>query len=325
MEHRFLGRSGIEVSPMGIGSWAIGGQFYMDEKIDGYGQTDDETSIKAIQTALDLGINFIDTSDAYGIGHSETVIGKALEERRNQVVLATKFGYMGNEATRTLKGYNVAPGYIERACEASMRRLKTDIIDLYQLHVWEIGLSEMDCVAETLERMVEKGKIRTYGWSTDLVNGARLFSENLNCSAIQHKLNILQDAPEMLRLCEERNLASINRSPLAMGFLSGKFNDNSVLTSEDVRGAGHSWTEGIFKNGRPAPEVLEKLNAVREILTSNGRTLVQGSLAWIWAKSKATIPIPGFKTPKQIMENVKAMEFGALTQEQMIEIDQLLN
>ncbi len=100
-----------------------------------------------------------------------------MEERRNQVVLATKFGYMGNEATRTLKGYNVAPGYIERACEASMRRLKTDIIDLYQLHVWEIGLSEMDCVAETLERMVEKGKIRTYGWSTDLVNGARLFQK----------------------------------------------------------------------------------------------------------------------------------------------------
>jgi len=111
MECRFLGRSGIKVSPLGIGSWAIGGQFYMDEKIDGYGQTEDETSIKAIQTALDLGINFIDTSDAYGIGHSETVIGKALEERRNQVVLATKFGYMGNEATRTLKGYNVAPGY----------------------------------------------------------------------------------------------------------------------------------------------------------------------------------------------------------------------
>ncbi|MBE5978229.1 MAG: aldo/keto reductase [Paenibacillaceae bacterium] len=325
MESRFLGRSGIKVSPMGIGSWAIGGQFYMDEKIDGYGQTDDETSIKAIQTALDLGINFIDTSDAYGIGHSETLIGKALEERRNQVVLATKFGYMGNEATRTLKGYNVAPGYIERACEASMRRLKTDIIDLYQLHVWEIGLSEMDCVAETLERMVEKGKIRTYGWSTDLVNGARLFSENLNCSAIQHQLNILQDSPEMLRLCEERNLASINRSPLAMGFLSGKFNHDSVLTSDDVRGAGHSWTEGIFKNGRPAPEVLEKLNAVREILTSNGRTLVQGSLAWIWAKSNATIPIPGFKTPKQIMENAKAMELGALTREQMIEIDQLLN
>ncbi|MDF2886010.1 MAG: aldo/keto reductase [Lacrimispora sp.] len=325
MNCRILGKSGIKVSPMGIGSWAIGGQFYMDEKIDGYGQTNDETSIRAIQTALDLGINLIDTSDAYGIGHSETVIGKAIEGRRNQVILATKFGYMGNEATRTLKGYNLAPGYIERACEASMKRLKTDTIDLYQLHVWEIGLSEMDCVADTLERMVAKGKIRTYGWSTDLVNGAKLFSENLNCSTIQHQLNILQDAPEMIRLCEERNLASINRSPLAMGFLSGKFNRDSTFSPDDVRGAGHSWTEEVFKNGRPAPEVLEKLNAVREILTSSGRTLVQGSLAWIWAKSNVTIPIPGFKTPQQISENAGAMELGALTREQMEEIDQLLN
>ncbi|GLB29555.1 oxidoreductase [Lacrimispora amygdalina] len=324
MEQRLLGRSGIKVSPMGIGSWAIGGQFYMDEKIDGYGQTDDETSIKAIETALDLGINLIDTSDAYGIGHSETVIGKAIEGKRNQVILATKFGYMGNEATRTLKGYNLDPGYIERACEASMRRLKTDTIDLYQLHVWEIGLSEMETVVDTLERMTEKGKIRTYGWSTDLVKGAKLFSENRNCSAIQHQLNILQDAPEMIQLCEERNLASINRSPLAMGFLSGKFNQDSFLSPDDVRGAGHSWTESVFKNGRPAPEVLEKLHAVRDILTSNGRTLVQGSLAWIWAKSSVTIPIPGFKTPQQIRENAGAMDHGMLTPKQMEEIDQLL-
>lgn len=109
-----------------------------------------------------------------------------------------------------------------------------------------------------------------------------------------------------------------------MGFLSGKFNQNSFLSSDDVRGAGHTWAEAVFKNGRPAPEVLEKLNKVRDILTSNGRTLVQGSLAWIWAKSSVTIPIPGFKTPQQIMENARAMELGKLTPEQMQEINQLL-
>lgn len=324
MENRSLGRSDIKVSPMGIGCWAIGGQFYMDNKIDGYGQTEDEVSIKAIHTALDLGINFIDTSDAYGIGHSEAVIGKAIEGRRNQVIIATKFGYIGSEATKTLQGYNLNPGYIERACDASLHRLKTDTIDLYQLHVWEIGLSEMDAVIETLDRLVDKGKIRTYGWSTDLVGGAKLFSESKNCSAIQHQLNILQDADEMVQLCEEKNLASINRSPLAMGFLSGKFNNNSFLPKNDVRGAGHSWTEAVFKNGTPAPEVLKKLDAVRDILTSDGRTLVQGSLAWIWAKSRVTIPIPGFKTSEQIEENAKAMEFGRLTQKQMEEINQIL-
>lgn len=324
MEKRVLGKSGLSVSPMGLGCWAIGGQFYMDNKIDGYGQTDDLESINAIHAALEHGINLIDTSDAYGIGHSEEVIGKAIEGKRNQVILATKFGYLGNEATKTLKGYCVDPDYIERACEASLRRLKTDTIDLYQLHVWEIGISEMDSVIETLDRLIEKGKIRTYGWSTDLLNGAKLFAENKNCSAIQHQLNILSDSGDMIHLCEQENLASINRSPLAMGFLSGKFNNLSSISKNDVRGAGHSWTESFFKNGIPNPEALKKLDAVRDILTSNGRTLVQGSLAWIWAKSNVTIPIPGFKTILQVEENAKAMEYGPLAPAQINEIDQIL-
>jgi Predicted oxidoreductases (related to aryl-alcohol dehydrogenases) len=324
MEQRVLGKSGIKVSPMGLGCWAIGGQFYMDGKIDGYGETDDRMSIAAIHAAVDMSINFIDTSDAYGIGHSESLIGEALEGRRSQVVLATKFGYLGNEATKTLQGYNVTPAYIERACEASLRRLRTDYIDLYQLHVWEIALSEIDTVIDTLEKLVRQGKIRTYGWSTDLYNGAKLFAEQPNCSAIQQQLNILAGNVDILTLCENKGLASINRSPLAMGLLSGKFKKDSTITKEDVRGAGHSWAEDAFKNGKPNPEALAKLDAIRDILTSGGRTLVQGSLSWIWAKSGVTIPIPGFKTVQQIEENAKAMDFGPLTQEQMREVDEIL-
>lgn len=324
MEQRVLGKSGIKVSPMGLGCWAIGGQFYMDGRIDGYGDTDDSTSIKAIQTALDLGINFIDTSDAYGIGHSERVIGEAIKGRRSEIVLATKFGYIGSEETKTLQGYNLTPEYIERACEASLRRLQTDYIDLYQLHVWEIGLSEIDSVIQTLDKLVSKGKIRTYGWSTDLTGGAKLFAEQPNCSVIQQELNIFNGNTDILKLCEEKGLASINRSPLAMGFLSGKFKKDTMLTKDDVRGAGHSWTESIFKDGKPNPIVVDKLNAIRDILTSGGRTLVQGSLAWIWAKGGVTIPIPGFKTVEQIKENVKSIDFGPLSQPQMLEIDRIL-
>lgn len=324
MEQRVLGQSGIKVSPMGLGCWAIGGQFYMDDKIDGYGETDDNISITAIQTALDLGINFIDTSDAYGIGHSEWLIGEAIKGRRSQIVLATKFGYIGSEATKTLQGYNVTPDYIERACEASLRRLQTDYIDLYQLHVWEIGLSEIDSVIQTLDKLVSKGKIRTYGWSTDLTGGAKLFAEQQNCSAIQQQLNILGGNEELLKLCEEKRLASINRSPLAMGFLSGKFKRDTILTKDDVRGAGHAWTEAVFKDGKPNSLVCDKLNAIRDILTIGGRTLVQGSLAWIWAKSEITIPIPGFKTIEQIKENAKSIDFGPLSQVQMMEIDKIL-
>lgn len=173
--------------------------------------------------------------------------------------------------------------------------------------------------------LIEKGKIRSYGWSTDSLREAALFAENKNCSAIQHQHNLLFNAKDMVQLCERKKLASINRSPLAMGFLSGKFRKDSFLSKDDVRGAGHSWTEDVFKDGKPNPAVIEKLDAVRDILTCKGRTLVQGSLGWIWAVSEATIPIPGFKNAAQVEENAKAMEYGPLTAKQMEEIDRILN
>lgn len=321
MKKRVIGRSGIQVSPMGLGCWAIGGQFYMDGKIDGYGETDDKESIRAIHTALDLGINFLDSSDAYGIGHSEEVIGEALEDRREKAVIATKFGFVGNEATKTLHGYNLTPDYIERACDASLRRLRTDYIDLYQLHVWEVGISELDSVIDTLDRLVSKGKIRTYGWSTDLLSGIKLIAEKDNCSAIQQEYSIVKGDDRIVHFCEENNLASINRSPLAMGLLTGKFKKNFKISQDDVRGAGFSWAEHAFKDGKPNEEAYKKLEAIRDILTSKGRTPAQGALAWIWGKSNVTIPIPGFKTAKQVEENAKAMEFGPLTPEQIHEIE----
>ncbi len=324
MEKRILGRSGFEVSPMGIGCWAIGGQFFLDGKNDGYGDTDDNESIKAVQTALDLGVNFIDTADCYGIGHSEELLGVALKGRRDGVILATKFGFVGNEATKTIQGVCYDPAYIERALDASLKRLQTDHIDLYQFHVGDVSISEADSVIGTLERLVAKGKIRSFGWSTNALAPARLMAAHAGCTAIQHDYNILQDSDGMLRFCEQQNLASINRSPLAMGFLSGKFNRDTQIPKNDVRGAGHSWAENIFKDGRPVEDVLQKLDAVREILTSGGRTLAQGSLSWIWGKSASTLPIPGFKNVAQVEQNVKAMEFGPLSAAQMAEIDQLL-
>ncbi len=320
---RKLGRSGIEVSALGLGGWAIGGQFIFEGMMDGWGDVDDNESIKAIQRAFELGVNYIDTADAYGIGHSEEVIGKAISGKRSSVVIATKFGYYGNEATKTLHGTYLSPDYIERACDASLKRLNTDYIDVYQLHVGDIPISCVEPICMTLDKLVEKGKIRTYGWSTDLLDGARLFAERKNCSVIQHCLNVFEDNKELIEFCETNNLASINRSPLAMGFLSGKFNAHSLLSADDVRGAGHTWIT-YFKDGKPVPEFLKKLDSVKEILTSNGRTPVQGALAWIWGKSSNTIPIAGFKTAKQVEENAKAMDFGPLLQNQMEEIDRIL-
>ncbi len=320
---RKLGRSAIEVSALGLGCWAIGGPSFSNGMAGGWGDIDDTESIKAIQRAIELGINFLDTADCYGAGHSEEVIGKAIAGKREEVVIATKFGYFSNEATKTLHGINVSPDYIERACDASLKRLNTDYIDVYHLHVSDIVVSEVEPICLTLDKLVQKGKIRAYGWSTDLIDGAKLFAERENCCAIEHCLNVLENSPQLIQLCEARNLASINRSPLVMGILSGKFNASSLLSKEDIRGAGHSWIP-YFKDGKPLPAFLNALDSVKEILTSNGRSLTQGALAWIWGKSNCTIPIPGFKTVKQVEENAKAMEFGPLSQNQMDEIGRIL-
>jgi len=322
---RKLGKSGIEISAMGLGCWAIGGLAWRGDTPIGWGHIDDKESIRALLRALDLGVTFFDTADVYGCGHSERVLGQALAGVRDRVVIATKFGSTFDEGTRQATGQDARPEYIRRACEASLRRLNTDYVDLYQFHIG--GYDPVDAVAvrDVLEELVAAGKIRCYGWSTDDPERARVFAKGLHCAAIQQQLNVFGGNRQILALCEQFNLASINRGPLAMGLLTGKFKADSKLPADDVRGENSpSWMR-FFENGKPSVEFLRKLEAVREVLTSGGRTLAQGALAWIWARSDKTIPIPGFKTVKQIEENVAAMDFGSLTKKQIKEIDALLD
>ena len=310
MNTRTLGRSNIEVSPMGIGCWAMGGSGWG-------GGADDDQSTRGIHKALEMGINFFDTADAYGPGHSERVLGKALAGRREQVVIATKFGF-------TATGPNAAPDYIRSACEASLKRLHTDYIDLYQFHLNDYGPEGAEEVRETLEGLVASGKIRTYGWSTDFPERAAVFAEGKHCAAIQLELNVFDDNAALVTLCERENLAAINRGPLAMGLLTGKYTPGSTLPNDDVRGPNAPEWMKYFKDGKPNPAFLKKLDAVRDILTVGGRTLAQGALAWLWARSEKTIPIPGFRTVKQVEDNTGALQHGPLTPQQMREIDTLL-
>lgn len=315
---RTLGRSNLPVSAMGLGCWAIGGLWYWLDGPGGWGDIDDEESIRAIHTALDLGINFFDTAANYGTGHSERILARALAGKRDKAVIATKFGFVVDEvAKRVTFRTDDHLLHVRAECEASLRRLNTDVIDLYQLHVWDYPIEKVPTMVDLLESLVSEGMIRYYGWSTDSVEGARLFAEGKHCVAIQHDLNVILDAPEMLELCEELNLASVNRSPLARGALSGKYAKGTVFPQNDVR--IDEWSHEHFF----AP-TLDQLDAIRDILTSNGRTMVQGALAWIWARSEKTIPIPGFKTVAQVEENAKAMELGPLTSGQIQEIDGVL-
>jgi aryl-alcohol dehydrogenase-like predicted oxidoreductase len=320
---RLLGRSGIEASAMGMGCWAIGGPWIINGKQAGWGDVDDEESIRAIRRALDLGITLFDTAANYGAGHSERILAQALADRRDEVVIATKFGYEVDDGNRRVVLYDGEVDsdkvikYVRRDCEASLRRLGVDCIDLFQLHVNGYPPEKAPRVRDELEALVAAGKIRFYGWSTDHPESARVFAQGEHCVAIQHQMNVIHDAPEVLDVCKTFDLASINRGPLARGMLTGKYAPDAQFPEQDLR-----HREGFRENWLvPATEALEK---VGDILTSEGRTLAQGALAWVWARSERTIPIPGIRTVAQAEENAKAMAFGPLTAEQMAEIDRLL-
>ncbi len=320
---RRFGNSNIEVSALGMGCYAIGGPFQVENgKHWGWSQVDDEESIRAIHAGLDMGVNLLDTAMAYGAGHSEVVIGKAIKGRRDKVILATKFGKVIEEENKRVLGSSIDPEDIRRTCEDSLRRFDTDYIDLFQWHESSGNVEDVPQLLEVLDGLVEAGKIRWYGWSTDDPERFRHMAESPHCMAVQHRIHVFEPPDRwkrMLALCDDFDLASIVRGPLMMGILTGKFNAETTFPEDDVR---HSLGFD-FKEGRLA-ELLKQVEGIRDVLTSDGRSMVQGALAWIWACSDRTIPIPGFKTVTQVKENAGAMEFGPLSEEQMRQIAETL-
>jgi aryl-alcohol dehydrogenase-like predicted oxidoreductase len=325
---RTLGRSNIEVSALGMGCWAIGGPWTLNNTPAGWSSVDDAESLRALQCALDWGVTFFDTAANYGAGHSERLLGQAIKGRRDKVIISTKFGYHVDEATKDVVNFDTVEedsdiaSRVRASVESSLKRLDTDYIDVYLIHVWGLNIERALAAREILEDLVKEGKIRTYGWSTDRVDAIQAFATTSNCGVIQQQLSVLDGNDELLVLCEKLNLGSMNRGPLGMGSLTGKFAPDSTFSNDDVR--HHAQWHPAFKNGKPTQEWLDKLNSIRDVLTSDGRTLAQGALAWIWARSPLTVPIPGFKNVAQVEENCKALEFGPLTREQFAEIEKIL-
>jgi len=322
MLRRRLGKSNLEVSALGMGCWAVGGPWTWNQPGEepfpaGWGQVDDVESIRAIQVALDLGIDFFDTAANYGAGHSEAILGKTLAGQREHVIIATKFGHMVNEADKVVhKDDEQILGNLRQDCENSLRRLGTDYIDIYQFHEASYNPDKAPQVVDVLEELVKEGKIRYYGWSTDLPDRARIFAKGEHYTAVQFALNISQDNEEMRNLCADFDLGGINKNPLNKGILTGKFNADSTFPENDIR-------HGLnFKQGIPA-ERLKQVDALWEVLTARGHTLAQASLAYIWALDERMIPIPGFKTVQQMEENAGALELGLLSEEQMQQINEI--
>jgi aryl-alcohol dehydrogenase-like predicted oxidoreductase len=320
---RKLGKSQLETSALGMGCWAVGGPWTWAQPGQepypaGWGHTDDQESIRAIHAGLEAGINFFDTAANYGAGHSETVLGQALKGRRDQVVIATKFGHIVNEKEKTVYGdKDLIIQNVRQDVENSLRRLQTDWIDIYQLHEGGFEPEPALELRAVLEKLVQQGKIRWYGWSTDMVDRARVFADGEHCTSIQFRLNAIYDNPEMRQLCADFNLAGINKDPLNKGILTGKFNTTSTFPDNDIR------SQVSFTEDRMARR-LQTVNSLREVLTSGGRSMAQGALAYIWALDERMVPIPGFKTVKQVQENAAAMQFGPLAPGELAQVKQIV-
>ena len=207
--------------------------------------------------------------------------------------------------------------------ERSLLRLGIDCLDVCLLHVGGLAEDRALEVRGELERLADAGKIRTYGWSTDRLEAVRAFATTPRCAVVEQQLSVFDGNAELLAFCERENLASVNRGPLAMGLLTGKFGTDARFAKDDFRRTV-SWHPG-YDNGKPRKSWVDALGAVWEILTSEGRTLAQGSLAWIWARSPNAVPIPGFRNERQAEENARAMEKGPLTPAQMAEIARVLS
>ena len=305
MESRRLGRSGVQVSPLGLGTARMAGLGWREDLAEVPAQARRD-AVRQIRAAVDLGVTLFDTADNYGHGLSERILAEALRGR-DGIVVVTKFGE--DPMPDQEDPWALDAACVQRKCDASLRRLGVECIDLYLLHRRDYPLERAPALMAVLEDLVRAGKIRYYGWSTDDVERARLFARGQHCTAIEHRLNLFNDNPAMLDLCREQDLASLNRVPLLMGVLTGRWSPQTKLQHDDPRAPWFE-REGFLK-------ALACAQQLEPYLTRDGRSYVQGALGWIWARSPLAIPLPGFRNMEQMQELLQARQFGPLPTDAM--------
>jgi len=289
MEYRDLGRTGLRVSEIGFGAWAIGG--------DAWGPVEDADSLAAMERAMELGINFIDTADVYGDGRSESLVAKAIRGRRDEVILSTKGGLMGHHRDPEREPVYDRPEKIVEACEASLRRLETDHVDVYFCHIWWDKHEETEAFIEAFDRLKRDGKVSAVGVSTNDLDHIRHFDRG-GLDAVQLDYSILNRQPEreVLPYLEERGIGVVVRGPLRMGILTGKFSEDTTFPEGDIR---EDWPEERWYE-----ESLRKVERLRPL--ADGRTLGQLALRYVLGHPAVTVAIPGAKTPEQVEANATA-------------------
>ena len=292
MQYRELGNSDLKISAIGLGCMSMSGT---------YGKSDDAESIDVIHHALDLGVNFLDSSDMYGWGHNEELLGRALKGRREQVVLTTKFGQVQSADG---KGNLVdgTPAYIRRACDASLKRLGVDVIDLYYQHRVDPKVPIEDTVG-AMSRLVEQGKARYLGLSEAAPATIRRAHAVHRLSAVQSEYSLLYRNPaeETLPACRELGISFVAYSPLGRGFLTGRIQDLGDLPADDRRRQHPRFQDRNFEHN------LALIHRIEEIAKEKGVKPGQLVLAWLLAQGNDIIPIPGTKRRPYLEENMGAL------------------
>ena len=308
MKIKSLGTQGLKASAMGLGCMGMS---------DFYGPQNDEESIKTIHKAFDLGITFFDTADMYGPFKNEILVGKAIKPFRNEITLATKFGILRDPDDPKKRGVNGKPGYVKSACEASLKRLDVEVIDLYYLHRKDPATPIEETIG-AMGELVKEGKVKAIGVSELNVDTLRKAHATFPLTALQSEYSLWSREPEaeILPACKELGIAFVAYSPLGRGFLTGQIKKFEDLEEDDFRRSSPRFMgENFNKN-------LNLVKKVEAIAKEKNCTPAQLALAWVMAQEDFIFPIPGTKRVKYLEENVKATDIH-LSQKEMKEIEEV--
>ncbi|RHW42784.1 aldo/keto reductase [Neobacillus notoginsengisoli] len=307
MNYRQLGNTGIKVSEISFGTWAIGGS---------WGKVNDGESLKALEAAMDAGVNFFDTADVYGEGHSEDLLAKVTKGKEDKIHIATKFCRAGDIYDPQTYSHDQVRDY----CEASLKRLNREAIDLYQIHCPPFEILKQGEVFTVLEDLKKEGKIRHYGVSVETVEEGLFVVNETKSSAIQVIFNIFRQKPEkeLLPLAKEKGVGLLIRLPLASGLLTGKFTKDTVFEGDDHRNFnqnGEAFNVGETFAGLEFDRGV-RLSRELEWIAEGRGNMTRAALRWILDHPEISCVIPGFRNVRQVEDNLGALTVPSFSAEE---------